>query len=370
MLGATGRRVGPNKTLAYQHWEDPMPRSHFRVASQTLAMAAAIGLMSTSAHAVFNPDGDSSALQCVNKSASPDSVTEGLSTDVTYTINFDNEITSGSGEDFTNVVVIDDLSVPAGKVVEFSEATVSGAPVACSDGSGTLSSGDQLGDGARITCDFGDLPAGESGSLTLVLTIVDPAPDTTYGDQASVAADGVEETTSSSCAATVMVDDAPDGGNQGCTPGYWKQSQHFDEWDLTLFATDDLVSALDGVSGVFLAGAFDSYPGWWSTTGNGSNGKTDLDEDGEVDTLLDALDYPGGCGPTDKCTKPGAARILLRASVAAILNSSHPDVSYPTNPPSEIIDQVDNAIGSGDRDTMLGLASQLDTNNNLGCPLN
>lgn len=348
-----------------------MPRNSVRVASQALAVAAAMSLMSTSAHAVFEQDDGS--LVCVNKSASPDKVTEGLSTDVTYTINFDNVVNAGSGEDFTNVVVIDDLSVPVGKVVEFGTATVDGSTVTCSDGGGTLSDGDPLGDGARITCDAGDLPAGNSETLTLVLTIVSPDADTTYGDQASVAADGVDETTSSSCTATVMVEAEPDdgnGGTQGCTPGYWKQPQHFDEWDLTLFATDDLVSVLDGASGVFLAGAFDSYPGWWSTTGNGPHGETDLDEDGLVDTLLDALGYPGGCGPDDKCNKPGAARILLRAAVAAILNSSHPDVGYPTNPPSSIIDQVDSAIGSGDRETMLGLATQLDTNNNLGCPLN
>jgi hypothetical protein len=78
--------------------------------------------------------------------------------------------------------------------------------------------------------------------------------------------------------------------------------------------------------------------------------------------MLDALRYPGGNG------LPGAARILLRAAVAAVLNARSPAINYPLSV-AQIQFAVNNALASGDRDTMLDLASSLDRNNNLGCPL-
>ncbi len=65
----------------------------------------------------------------------------------------------------------------------------------------------------------------------------------------------------------------------------------------------------------------------------------------------------------------GAERILLRAGVAAILSASSPDVNYPSTV-SEIISSVNAALASWDRDTMLTLATQIDNDNNRGCPLN
>ena len=79
-------------------------------------------------------------------------------------------------------------------------------------------------------------------------------------------------------------------------------------------------------------------------------------------TLLQALSFQGGNNPT------GAARNLLRAGVAALLNSAHPDVEYPRST-ADVISAVNAALASGDRATMLALASQLDADNNLGCPL-
>ena len=80
-------------------------------------------------------------------------------------------------------------------------------------------------------------------------------------------------------------------------------------------------------------------------------------------TLLDALNYGGGSGVT------GGARILLRAAVAALLNAAHPDIDYPRTT-AEIIADVNAALASGSRSTMLELASELDADNNLGCPIN
>jgi hypothetical protein len=80
-------------------------------------------------------------------------------------------------------------------------------------------------------------------------------------------------------------------------------------------------------------------------------------------TLLEALDFAGGPGTE------GGARNLMRAAVAALLNSAHPEVNYPRTTASVIAD-VNTALASNDRDTMLNLAALLDGDNNLGCPLN
>ena len=80
-------------------------------------------------------------------------------------------------------------------------------------------------------------------------------------------------------------------------------------------------------------------------------------------TLVQALSFNGGSGTI------GAVRILLRAAVAALLNSAHPDVDYPLTT-AEVIAAVNAALASNDRNTMLALASTLDAANNLGCPLN
>ncbi len=65
----------------------------------------------------------------------------------------------------------------------------------------------------------------------------------------------------------------------------------------------------------------------------------------------------------------GAESILLRAAVAALLNAADPLISYPLST-SQVIAQVNTAIASGDRSTILALASTLDADNNLGCPIN
>ena len=124
-------------------------------------------------------------------------------------------------------------------------------------------------------------------------------------------------------------------GNQGCTPGYWKN--HTDSWPPTGYSPSQKVNTV-------FANAMTFYP----TLGNA--------------TLLDALGFAGGPGGE------GAAEILLRAGVAALLNASHPGVAYPRTPASVIAD-VNNALLQT-RDAMLTLAAQLDADNNLGCPLN
>lgn len=82
----------------------------------------------------------------------------------------------------------------------------------------------------------------------------------------------------------------------------------------------------------------------------------------ETDTLLDALKYQGGND------EQGMAEILLRAAVAAVLNARHPCINYPILEPV-IIDEVNKALGSHDRDTMETLKNILDEFNNLTADL-
>jgi hypothetical protein len=120
---------------------------------------------------------------------------------------------------------------------------------------------------------------------------------------------------------------------EGCTPGYWRQSQHFDSW-VGYTQAQTLESVFDVPDAFGLDNA----------------------------TLLQALGFGGGSGTT------GAARILLRAAVAALLNAASPDVDYPRSVASVIAD-VNAALASNNRSTMLNLAASLDADNNRGCPL-
>ncbi|HEY3058542.1 MAG TPA: hypothetical protein VGL99_06160 [Chloroflexota bacterium] len=122
-------------------------------------------------------------------------------------------------------------------------------------------------------------------------------------------------------------------GNEGCTPGFWKASQHFDSW-VGFRTTQTLESVFDVPNAFGVDNA----------------------------TLLEALDFEGGSSLSD------AARILLRAAVAAVLNAASPTVDYPLSV-TNVTTQVNAALASGDRDTILNLASRLDNLNNLGCPL-
>lgn len=126
-------------------------------------------------------------------------------------------------------------------------------------------------------------------------------------------------------------------GNEGCTPGYWKN--HTDNWEE--YTTGDTLGA------IFTFPA--ALSGYSSTT------------------MLEALSLQGGPGVD------GAAKILLRASTAAFLNAAHEGLGYPLRrftDPGNIQALVNDALASGNRATMLALATYLDGLNNLGCPLN
>ncbi|HEX7185807.1 MAG TPA: hypothetical protein VF756_28540 [Thermoanaerobaculia bacterium] len=127
----------------------------------------------------------------------------------------------------------------------------------------------------------------------------------------------------------------PPTGNQGCTPGYWKN--HEDSWPATGYSTSQRVQS------VFAQAS--GYPSLGSAS------------------LHEALSFDGGS------TLDGAAGNLLRAAVASLLDSAHPGVNYPRSTAS-VISDVNAALATRNRDQILSLASEIDRDNNLGCPLN
>jgi len=126
-------------------------------------------------------------------------------------------------------------------------------------------------------------------------------------------------------------------GDEGCTPGYWKN--HTNNWEEYRPAKK--------LNTEFTLGSFEAKWG----------GKT----------FLDALKFKGGSD------LDGAFQILMRATVASFLNAAHEGVGFPLrrfNDPGNMLDTVNAALASGDRDTMISLAAEYDALNNSGCPLN
>jgi hypothetical protein len=123
--------------------------------------------------------------------------------------------------------------------------------------------------------------------------------------------------------------------NQGCSPGYWKQPPHFQSWcggytPNTPVASTGLLTNTCGCN--------------YNTL-----------------TMLQALRLSSFgrsvCGAQGK---------LYQAAVAALLNAC--SVNYPLTT-AQIIAEVNAALASCDRTTILNEASRLNTFNNLGCPL-
>ena len=118
----------------------------------------------------------------------------------------------------------------------------------------------------------------------------------------------------------------PPPGLEGCTPGYWKQDQHFDSWTAPYDPSDDF----DATFGVNLF-------------------STNI-------TLLQALELNGGKGGLNQ---------LARAAVAALLNAASSGVDSP-----QTIAQVIAAVQGATPATYESVKNTFATNNELGCPLN
>jgi hypothetical protein len=168
-----------------------------------------------------------------------------------------------------------------------------------------------------------------TGSPTSSIAVADETTSTSPSSSSTSSSTSTSTSTTTSSTTTTTVPP----GQEGCTPGFWKQPQHLDAW-VTYTPGQTLESVFD------VPDAF---------------GLDDV-------TLLEALSLEGGPTTAD------AAEVLLRQAVAALLNAASPEVDYPLTE-AEIIAQVNAALASGDRDTILALAEELDTFNNLFCPL-
>ena len=121
---------------------------------------------------------------------------------------------------------------------------------------------------------------------------------------------------------------------EGCSPGFWKNHPDAYPAPYTPNTTLGSVFTLPGCGGISgLSGA----------------------------TFDQALRFHGGS------TLQAAAQILLRQAVAALLNAGA-DISYPLTT-QQVINEVNAALASCDRGTILAEAARLDGYNNLVCPL-
>ena len=124
------------------------------------------------------------------------------------------------------------------------------------------------------------------------------------------------------CSAVCVIE----GGDEGCTPGYWKQAHHFDSWPAP-YTPDTPFSA------VFE----DAFPGM---------------------TLRDVL-WQGG----------GVLNALGRHTVAALLNGASGGVDYALT--DEAVIDLFNDVYPGTRGDYAGVKNGFfEINNETSCPLN
>ncbi|MFH8080812.1 MAG: hypothetical protein QXO84_02950 [Candidatus Aenigmatarchaeota archaeon] len=121
---------------------------------------------------------------------------------------------------------------------------------------------------------------------------------------------------------------------EGCTPGYWRQPQHFDSWQQPYDPSDLFSQTCTPDQSVCFE---DAFPG---------------------KTLIEILDNPGG----SKLNQLGFH------TVAALLNSVHPNVNYPLTA-TEVITMFNNVYPGTDREYE-SLKNLFESYNELGCPLN
>lgn len=129
--------------------------------------------------------------------------------------------------------------------------------------------------------------------------------------------------------AVAQADDNNDNGFP-YTPGYWKH--HFAAWPIG-YSTEMTLEAV-----------FASTPSELVGT-----------------TLLQSLSLKGGC------EAEGAQRVLMRAGVAALLNSATfgpGEGGYPLSV-EQVTNMINSALNPGNRDRMISLAEELDGYNNL-----
>jgi hypothetical protein len=131
-------------------------------------------------------------------------------------------------------------------------------------------------------------------------------------------------------------------GEEGCTPGFWKN--HTEAWNQDPADHYDPNQTLDEL--------FD-FP--------------DALASFRTVKLVDALDGGGGPGV------PGATKILMRAAVAAFNNAAAETIGYPYrrfDDPGDMTDTINALLAGQNRANIIAYAGVLDAANNLGCPIN
>ena len=125
----------------------------------------------------------------------------------------------------------------------------------------------------------------------------------------------------------------------GRSPGYWKN--HPEDWNSGYTPTMNIQDVFSVPSSLL------------------SGGILDLDRNNVKDTLLAGLSYKGGAGIT------GAAQILLRASVAALLNEAYYGADFPAAVTvNALITRVNTVLATQNRSSYLALAGEYDRWNN------
>jgi hypothetical protein len=177
-----------------------------------------------------------------------------------------------------------------------------------------------------MTLNVGCIPVTCPGGVNFTVTVVGTAVASAAYPCIYDSAGNAITTASSTCPGTITCPQA------GCTPGFWKNCTI--HWGPTGFST-----------GQHVGDVFD--------IGNCCPEVSSA-------TLLQALAFGGGSGTC------GAVRNLLRAGVAALLNASSPEVDYPRTT-ADVINDINAALATCNRGSMLSLAGDLDRDNNLGC---
>lgn len=222
------------------------------------------------------------------------------------------------GEELTYLVTVSNAGPAAAQSVSLTDTLPAGLTFV----SATASQGTCSGT-ATIACDLGTIAANASATVTIKAT---PTAAGTLSNTASASSTTTDPSSANNSAtAETTVQSAP----TGCSHGYWKT--HQSSW-VGYTPSQTLGSVFAGT------GSLASR------------------------TFAQALDFSGGNTLTE------AKQILLRQAVAALLNAAHPDVDYPKTT-AEIVSDVDAALASNNRSTILGLATTLDQLNNLGCPI-
>jgi len=132
----------------------------------------------------------------------------------------------------------------------------------------------------------------------------------------------------------------------GCSPDYWKD--HTAQWPATGFLPDQSVQSVFSKAFTFGLGRQSLLQAVISQSSDGEK----------------------SYGRYHRRAVKEAARTLIPAAVAPLLNSAHLGVEF-LRTTTEVINEVNTALASRNRDTILALAGELDfLDSAFACPLN